>query len=39
MRQHHHIKSALKAIRADNPLLTYEDSPPLLFHRCNCART
>ncbi|HAW0470247.1 TPA: site-specific integrase [Escherichia coli] len=25
MRQHHHIKSALKAIRADNPLLTYED--------------
>ena len=25
MRQHHHIKSALRAIRADNPLLTYED--------------
>ncbi|MEA9396353.1 site-specific integrase [Lelliottia amnigena] len=25
MRQHHHIKSALRAICADNPLLTYED--------------
>lgn len=25
MRQHHHIKSALRAIHADNPLLTYED--------------
>lgn len=25
MRHHHHIKSALRAIRADNPVLTYED--------------
>lgn len=25
MRHHHHIKSALRAIHADNPLLTYED--------------